>query len=233
MSKLLGKEDFGIIQEVERPSEELLRRLAKLPVPIVGDALGRTNVMDAGLKPLDPGMRLCGPALTVSTVVGDNLMIHAALKFAQAGDVIVIDVRGNTDYGLWGNITTQAAKKKGLGGLVIDGAVRDAGEIRACGFPVFTRGVNPRGGTKHGPGTVNMPISCGGIAVAPGDVIMGEEDGLVVVPLSRCGDIVEKAKERLEAEGKRLAAIDAGNLYPSWLTPALRNAGIMREEEDL
>lgn len=231
--KVLGRPGFAIVTDIERPDPSLIEKLKEFPAAIVGDGLGRRGVMDAGIKPLNPNMRLVGPAITVEVAPGDNLMIHAAMKIARAGDVLVVYAHGDTSAGIWGNILASVAVKKGLAGVVIDGAVRDSQELVARNFPVFSRAVNPRGGTKDGPGQVNFPIACGGVAVRPGDVVVGDGDGVVVVPREHVGAAVEEARKRVEAEEKRLQAIEQGDLYPAWLIPQLRERGVLKEDDVL
>ena len=192
--------------------------------------------MDSGIKELNRDLKMCGTAVTVETRAADNLMVHAALKVAQAGDVIVVSTRGDVSGGIWGELTNQMAIRKALAGLVIDGSVRDSREIAASGFPVFCRGVSPCGVGKEGNGQVNLPISCGGVAVHPGDVIVGDADGVVVVPLAMAEEAIAAARERVEIEQRRREAIagdDLEGIYPRWLIPTLRAKGVLAENETL
>jgi 4-hydroxy-4-methyl-2-oxoglutarate aldolase len=235
-AKFLGKPGFCVVPDIERPPRDVIDRLAKFPVAILGDAMGRRGIMDRGIKPLNSKTALCGPVVTVEVVVGDNLMIHAALKLAQPGDVLVVNAYGDMASGLWGELTTSMAIRKGLGGFIIDGAVRDGTELAESGFPVFPRGVCPRGGEKDGPGQVNMPISCGGVAVNPGDMVVGDGDGVVVVPRHMAEATIEAAQKRIDAEAARFDAIRNGpedGIYPGWLIPTLRAKGILGEGETL
>jgi len=231
-----GKPGFCIETEVERPAADLVRELAQYPVALLGDGLGRIQVMDAGIKPLLRSMQMCGSAITVEVHPADNLMVHVAMKIARKGDVIIINARGNIENGVYGDILNSVAKRKELGGIVIDGAVRDCVEIEKSGVPVFSRGICPLGGGKEGPGQVNVPISCGGVVVSPGDVIIGDGDGVVVVPKHLLQNALEGARKKLEAENKRLDTIASGKdeeIYPSWLIPTLRAKGILGESETI
>lgn len=233
--KILGKPGFCIVAEIERPRAELVHSLRRYPIAIIGDGFGRRGIMDAGIKPLDPALSMAGPAVTVEVHPADNLMIHAALRLAREGDVLVVNAHGNLDHGLWGEITTAVAIRKKLAGVIVDGAVRDARELSQCGFPVYARGVNPAGGGKDGPGQLNMPISCGGVAVMPGDIVVGDADGVVVVPASQAEDAIRCAQERLDIETNRLDAIRNGPaeaLNSDWVTTALRAAGVLEEGQD-
>lgn len=229
----VGKPGFGFVAEIRRPSREKIKAISVFPVALVGDGLGRRRVMDAGIKPLDSHSTFCGPAVTVEVRVGDNLMVHVALKLARAGDVVVINSHGSLSNGLWGAMTTKAALQKKLAGVVIDGSVRDALEIQELGLPVFCRGINPCGGGKEGPGVVNFPISCGGISVHPGDIILGDGDGVVVIPRDQLDEAIVLADQCREIEKRRLDGIDKGNLYPEWLEPMLHEKGILSESEEL
>ena len=231
-----GKPGFCIVPEIERPPIELLEELGRYPVAVIGDAMGAPGIMHHAIKPLCREARICGPAITVETRSADNLMVHAALKVARAGDVLVVDAHGDLSAGIWGGLTTAVAIRKGLAGLVMDGAVRDSAELAASGFPVFTRGVCARAGSKEGPGQVNMPISCAGVPVQPGDVIVGDADGVVVVPRALLKETLAGARNKAEKEALRMAAIhgeDPDGIYPPWLIPALRERGVLPKDMSL
>lgn len=234
-ARTLGRPGFCIVTQIERPRAELVHALGRYPVATIGDSFGRRAIMDAGIKPLDPSLVMAGPAVTVEVAPADNLMIHAALRLAQEGDVLVVNAHGNLDYGLWGEITTAVAIRKKLAGVVIDGAVRDVRELSQCGFPVFARGVNPTGGGKNGPGQLNMPVSCGGVAVMPGDIVVGDADGIIVVPSAEANNAIRIAQERLDAEAERVNEIRNGPpeaLNSAWITETLRAAGVLQKDED-
>lgn len=231
-----GKPGFCIVPEIERPPLELLEELVRFPVAVIGDAMGARGIMHHGIKPLCREATVCGPAITVETRSADNLMVHTALKLARAGDVIVVDAHGDLSAGIWGGLTTAMAMRKGLAGLVIDGAVRDSAELTASGFPVFTRGVCARGGGKEGPGQVNMPISCAGVPIQPGDAIVGDADGVVVVPRALLKETLASARNKMEKEALRMAAIqgeDPEGIYPPWLIPTLRERGVLPKDVSL
>jgi regulator of RNase E activity RraA len=165
---------------------------------------------------------------------GDNLMIHAAISMAKPGDILVIDGKGDRTCALMGSIMINACKKLGLGGVVIDAAIRDSEELREMGFPVYAVGTNPNGPTKFVPGRINWPISCGGIAVNPGDLVVGDADGVVVVEREKAASLLELAAHKVADERARIADIQAGkNLRPKWLEGSLRAAGILKEGETL
>ena len=179
-------------------------------------------------------MRLAGPAFTIEVRAGDNLMIHAAISMARPGDILVIDGKADRTCALMGSIMINACKKLGLAGVVIDAAVRDTEELRELGFPVYAVGANPNGPTKFVPGRINWPISCGGIAVNPGDLVVGDADGVVVVERDKAPGLLDAAAKKVAEERARIADIVAGkNLRPGWLEGALRAAGMLKEGEKL
>ncbi|MBY9006222.1 MAG: 4-carboxy-4-hydroxy-2-oxoadipate aldolase/oxaloacetate decarboxylase, partial [Candidatus Lokiarchaeota archaeon] len=167
--------------KIQRPPQELIEKFKPISVATVYEASGRKGFVNPKIKPIFRGMKLCGPAFTVQTVPGDNLMLHKALEKAQEGDVIVATVGGEYDYGYWGDLMSVQAKAKNLGGLAIDGCIRDSEEIIEMGFPIFSRGASIRGTIKSTLGLINYPINFGGTVVNPGDLILGDDDGMVVV----------------------------------------------------
>lgn len=220
--------NFGcrIFMDINRPSKDVIREFEAFSVANVADALGRFAVMHHAIKPINcPVRKLFGPAVTVRVRPGDNLFIHKALMIAQAGDVLAVDAGGSLTNGLWGEIMTAVALKKSLGGLVIDGAVRDSAYIRESGLAVFARGVIPAGGDKDGPGEVNVSIACGGVAVNPGDIVFGDQDGVVVIPQRDALTVIERTKEVLAKEKEYLNNIKAGDLFPKWIDDNLNKRG--------
>lgn len=235
-SKIYGKPGFRIATEINRPEGDAIRLLGKYPVANIGDGYGRRAIMDTGLKPLNPALKMSGVAITIETHPADNLMIHAALKIAQKGDILVINAFGCLSNGVFGGLMTAMALRKELGGIVIDGSVRDSEELTASGLPIYSRGVSPMGGSKHGPGQVNFPVSCGGVVVNPGDIIIGDADGIIVIPQEDAEIAAEAAQKKLEDEQKRIEAIREGpieGIYPGWLIPSLVEQGVLKEGEEL
>jgi 4-hydroxy-4-methyl-2-oxoglutarate aldolase len=192
------------------------------------EAQGQSGALASAIKPLDPLRRLAGPALTVDVTPGDNLAIHYALTCAKPGDVLAVDAKGYTEAGLWGDIMTLAAQEIGIAGLVIDGAVRDSDAILALGFPVFSRGLSIRAPQKNQPGQVNGPIICGGVSIRPGDWIMGDRDGVVVIPSGQVAAVIESARQRELAESALRKGIRAGasTVELLGLESALRRVGL-------
>ena len=220
-------------REFERVSPAVVAEAAKYQAAILADVAGRRGTLDR-VAPLLPSMRLAGPAFTVEVRAGDNLMIHAAMAMAKPGDVLVIDGKGDTSCALMGALMINGCKVMQLGGLVIDGAIRDTDELRELGFPVFAAGANPNGPTKFIPGRINWPISAGGVAVNPGDLVVGDADGVVVVEREKAASLLPLAAKKVADEAKRLDDILAKRaLKPGWLDGALRAAGVLKEGETL
>ncbi len=230
---MLGRPGFCVVTEISRAPAELVARIAQFPASILGDALAHRGNMDAGISPIRTGTRLCGTAVTVSTKPGDNLMAHVALKIAQPGDVIVIDAKGDQSCALWGDLMARAAKAKGVAGLIVDGPIRDLEELIEFGWPVYSRGANPRGPEKNGPGEVNQPISCGGVAVNPGDIILGDGDGVIVIPPDMAETALEGGAKRVDAEKDILDAIESVDRWPFDITTPLRANGVLGPDETI
>ena len=192
------------------PSPELIEKLAAIGSATIHEAQGQTGALDSAIKPIDPARRLAGRALTVDTRPADNLMVHYALTKARPGDVLVVDAKGFSEAGLWGDILTLAAQQAGIAGLVVDGMVRDSDVIIEMGFPIFSRGLSIKGTNKVQPGRVNEPIRCAGVTVHPGDIVVGDRDGVVVVPADRAASVLAAAEEREAKEEALRAELKAG-----------------------
>lgn len=178
----------------------LIEHLTALGTATLYEGNSQEGAMDAGIKPIANGMRMAGPVLPVQTRPGDNLMLHFAVTKANPGDILVVDAAGFTEVGHWGDVLTAAAQSAKIAGLVIDGAVRDAVEIAAMGFPVFARGISIKAPWKSQRGAIGERIHCGGISVSPGDIIVGDDDGLVVIARSRLDQAVANAEARQSKE---------------------------------
>jgi 4-hydroxy-4-methyl-2-oxoglutarate aldolase len=195
------------------PRDDIQRHAAaalRLGAATLHEALGQRGAVDPAIKPLDPSMKVFGSAFTVRCEGGDNLMIHHALTKARRGDVLVVDAGGYLGAGPWGDILTLAARTAGLGGLVIDGAVRDSEAIVQSGFPVFARGICLKGTSKCKAGSVGEAIACGGMLVHPGDVVVGDPDGVVVIPQAEVDRAIDLAERRARAEESMRQAVLAG-----------------------
>jgi 4-hydroxy-4-methyl-2-oxoglutarate aldolase len=193
-----------------RPTAQQLEKLKLLGAATVHEAQGQKGALDVGIKPLDPSLRLAGPALTIDARPSDNLIIHYAMTKARPGDVLVVDAKSFLEAGPWGDVLTLAAQQLGIAGLIIDGSVRDAASIIEMRFPVFARGLSVKGTNKHQPGRINVPIICGGVAINPGDVIVGDRDGVVVVDSREIEAVIAASQERESTEDKMREDIRAG-----------------------
>jgi RraA family protein len=228
----IGKPGFRYKTDFKRPASGILdayKSLMKLTGCLtgnVGDCLGRTAAMGSHIQGLSPGMKVVGPALTVNVPPTDNLMIHKALTLVQPGDVLVIDGGGNHSWALLGFLMVTTAMKLELAGMIVDGCVRDAEEIRNSGFPVFAAGINPNGPMKEGPGEISFPIHCGGQIVHPGDIIVADDDGVVVVRQEYAESTIGKVKSVIASEEKRLAEIEAGMTTRPGLDEMLKKKGL-------
>lgn len=222
-----------INRQFERVSAEDVRRAAEYQAAILADVAGRRGTLHGRIKPLAPHMSVAGPAITVEVRPGDNLAIHAAMAVAQPGDVLVVDGKGDLSCALLGEIMATQAQASGIAGIIIDGAVRDADTLSKGHYPVFSAGLNPCGPTKLISGRVNHPISVAGATVQAGDLVVADIDGVVVIPRDEVQEVIALAKEKLEMETRRLAAIREGDLRPHWLDDALRKAGMLSDGETL
>lgn len=214
----------------ERTAPELVAAARELPAAILADVYGRRGTLHGRITAVSPTMKVAGPAITVEVRPGDNLMIHAALAIAQPGDVIVVDGKGDQTCALIGEIMTTQARQAGLAGMVLDAAARDIEALRSNGFPVFSVGANPAGPTKFVPGRVNWPIAIAGVTVNPGDLVVGDADGVVVIERERVAEMIELGRKKIADEAARIAAICQGRLVPHWLADALQAAGVKSGE---
>ena len=189
--------------------------------------------MHGRIKALLPSMKLAGPAFTVDVRPGDNLMIHAALALAQHGDILVIDGKADHTAALMGAIMMNAAKALQLGGVVIDGSIRDVEELSELGLPVFSIGSTPNGPSKNIAGRIGHAISCGGVTVCSGDFITADADGVVVVEQALLASLIEKASHKVSAEANRIEQIKKGNIAAPWLTDSLIAAGVLKQGQTL
>jgi 4-hydroxy-4-methyl-2-oxoglutarate aldolase len=194
----------------EQITDPRLHRLMQLGAATVYEAQGQKGALNSALKPLDPTRRLIGPALTVDCQPADNLALHFALRRAKPGDVLVVDAKAYVEAGPWGDVMTLAAQTSGIAGLVIDGSVRDAESIVDMGFPVFSRGVCIKCTGKSQAGRINVPIICGGTRIRPGDIMLGDRDGLVVIAAEEIGEALRLSEAREQKEVEIRAALRAG-----------------------
>lgn len=214
-----------ILQRRRRASAQLVEAFAGLPVANISDCMTRMTAGGPRMRPLHGGGALCGVALTVKTRPGDNLMIHKALDMAEAGDVIVVDGGGDLTNALIGELMTTYARSRGVAGFVIDGAIRDIDVIAKGNFPVYAAGVTHRGPYKDGPGEINVPIAIDGMVVTPGDLIVGDADGMLCIPMDAADEVLAATRNKMVLEQKTLADIAAGKLDTSWIEATLKRIG--------
>jgi RraA family protein len=216
---------FAIHARARAVSAETVAAFRALPVANVSDCMSRIVAAGARVKPMHKGGVMAGPALTVKTRPGDNLMIHKSIQLAQPGDVIVVDGGGELTQALIGELMANSMIKAGVAGVVINGAIRDAGWIGAHEFPVYAAGVTHRGPYKDGPGEINAAIAIDGMVIEPGDLILGDEDGVLCVPFAQCAEVLVAAQAKKAAEDQQMANILAGTHDASWVDAALRKLG--------
>lgn len=196
--------------EIERPDEQTIHLASGYSSATLLEASGKKGALPSGIKPLSSRMKICGPAITVSSPPRDNIMLHEAIIAARHGDVLVVEVSGEYEAGYWGDIMTHAAVQKGIQGLVIDGCARDGNDIREMGFPVFSRGLCIQGTGKSGGGTINHPIQIGEVPIYPGDLVVGDGDGVVVIPQTEISLVLRMAQKREEDEKRVREQIQQG-----------------------
>lgn len=218
---------FRLYTELARPDPSIVEGFRGAATGNVGDALGRSAAMDHTVKPIAPGMGFCGVAFTVKARPVDNLVIWKAIELAQPGDVLVIATGAYLGHATWGDLTSRAAAARGLAAMVTDGAVRDLSGMVEAGLPVFAAAVTPNSPQKDGPGELNVPVACGGQVVAPGDILVGDEDGVVVVPRSDAERALAELRRIESYEHDLLAAINRGDLIPAWVDRLLGERGAL------
>lgn len=212
--------------EFSRVTPEQIARARQFQAAILCDVAGRRGTMDARIRALSPAMAVCGPAYTVEVRPGDNLMFHVALAVAKPGDVIVVDGKADSTCALFGDLMVSQGAAAKLGGFVVDAASRDTAELARGDFPIFAAGTNPCGPTKGLPGRLSIPVSVGGVVVNPGDLVVGDIDGVVVIPRAEVDAVLEAAEKKVAAEAQRIKEIEEGILVSPWLDDALRQAGL-------
>ena len=215
-----------IKRNFERPAKELVEAFREIPVANIDDNMGRIAAVDASIFPLNPNAKILGTAFTVNAPAGDNLLFHKALDMAQPGDVIVLANKGSLSRSLCGEIMSNYAKSRGLAGIIIDGCVRDSAALRELDFPVYAKGVTPNGPYKNGPGEMNFPVSFAGIIINPGDIIVGDADGLRVIRPEDAEELAKKAKAWHDSEEKQLEGIlTKGEWVRPWVDDKLKEVG--------
>ncbi|GAA5051885.1 4-hydroxy-4-methyl-2-oxoglutarate aldolase [Thermocatellispora tengchongensis] len=201
-----------VVRNVTRPDPDVVRGLRDAGVATAHEAAGRTGLVDPAVRPRQDGAVIAGPAVTVSCHPGDNLMIHAAVEMCREGDVLVVTVTSPSTDGMFGELLATSLAARGVIGLVTDAGVRDIATLRAMGFPVWARAVSAQGTVKASPGSVNVPVVCGGQLVRPGDVVIADDDGVMCVPRRSAAGVLERSRARLAAEEDKREALRSGVL---------------------
>ncbi|WP_426955434.1 RraA family protein [Muricoccus radiodurans] len=216
---------FRILSRGRKVSPEAVERFRALPVANVSDVMSRMTAGGPRLRPMHGGGVLAGPAFTIKTRPGDNLMVHKALAIAEPGDVLVVDAGGDLTNAIIGELMLAQMVRRRFAGIVINGAIRDSAAIRGQDFPVFAAGVTHRGPYKDGPGEINVPVAIDGMVIEPGDLVLGDDDGLLCVPFAEVETVHAAAAAKSAAEAKQMANIQAGTHDASWVDATLRRLG--------
>ncbi len=214
---------FRVYTKVERTPPSVVANFRGVSTGDVCDAMGRMGAMTPEIKPISPEMRAVGPAITVRLRPGDNVLVWKALELAAPGDVMVIATEGYTNHASYGGLISMACARKGLAGMVTDGTIRNLSVLREADFPVWSAGVVPSSPHKHGPGEINVPVSCGGQVVRPGDLVVADPDGVAVVPRHDAETVHERCLAVIERERQRLWEINNDPLIPAYVDEVLRD----------
>lgn len=229
MNKIfVGRIGFRYTQEIRRPEPKWAKKLLDYSTCNISDGMDKLYTMDCGIRQMFPSSRFAGPAVTVKVRSGDNFMLHKAISMVQPGDVLVVETQGCNAYAVCGDLMVSCMAKLEVAGLVVDGTVRDIETLREIGMPVFARGTVCGAGDKDGPGEVNFPIACGGVVVNPGDLVMGDDNGVVVVPQDDVEAVIAGADKKLAIEAKRRKEIAAGQYVKGGLDEIMRAKGIIQ-----
>jgi 4-hydroxy-4-methyl-2-oxoglutarate aldolase len=200
------------VRQVRRAPADAVKELARYGVATIHEAMGRAGLLAPYLRPIYPGARVCGTAVTALGHPGDNWMLHVAAEMLQPGDVVVFALSSPDDHGFFGELLATSFRARGGLGLIIDGGVRDISELQAMNFPVWSKAVHAKGTIKARVGSVNVPVTCAGALVNPGDVIVGDDDGVVVVPAAKAAEVAQASRVREDKEAATRARLKAGEL---------------------
>jgi RraA family protein len=221
---------FRVRTDVPRLPDEVLAGFAEFETPEISDSLNRLYALDSGISRLSgPDRTLCGTACTVRVYPGDNLMVHKSLDLARPGDVVVVSAGGALSNAVLGDVISTKAQHRGIGGFVIDGLARDLPSILALDFPVYARGTTPIGPLHRGPGEINYPVACGGVVVNPGDIVVADGAGVVIVPREIAVDLLVRLRGAAADLEKYIAAVRRGEFDNSWVDTQLQMNGCVYE----
>jgi 4-hydroxy-4-methyl-2-oxoglutarate aldolase len=222
-----------IVRAIRRTSPEISAGLADVGAAAAHESDGRRGALSPQLTPIQQGVRISGPAVTVSCHPGDNLMIHAAVEQVRPGDLLVVATTSPSTDGMLGDLLATSLRAHGAIGVVLDAGVRDVAELRAMGFPVWSRAVSAQGTVKASPGSVNVPVVIGGQVIHPGDAVIADDDGVVVIPHDRAAAVLDAARARIAGEGSKRDRLAAGELGLDMyrLRPLLAGLGVVYRDE--
>ena len=217
-----------IVRNIDRPDPELVKKLGEYGTATVHEAQGRTGLMLPYIRPIYPAARIAAPAVTVLCHPGDNLMLHAAIEVCRTGDALVVTTHSDSTDGMFGELLATSCRARGIAGLVIHAGVRDVADLTAMQFPAFSRAISAQGTVKETAGYVNVDIVCAGAPVHPGDIIVGDIDGIVVVQRQQAAEVVRACEARLAKEAKNRERLRAGELGLDiyGLREKLKNLGV-------
>ena len=223
-----GGPGFRVRKSIERPDPQVVEGFKEFENALVSDLMNRLYTMQRQIRPVVPFEGpIVGPALPVRVFPGDNLIVHAALDLADPGDVMVVDASGSDMNAAMGDMIATKASHRGIAAFVVDGLVRDLAGIERVGMPVFARGVTPIGPLHRGPGEVNYPVQCGGVVVFPGDVVVADHDGVVVIPREFAAELLERCRLKSQGEAEYVAAVRRGEFSNAWVEDELAGSGCL------
>ena len=223
---------YRVRLEIERPDPALAQAFRKFDVPDISDLLNRLYAPDPGIHCLTGDYTLCGPVCTVKVFPGDNLMVHKCLDVAKPGDVVIVDAHGSTNNAVIGDLVSAKAQHRGIQGFIIDGIVRDLPAIKELGFPVFARGTTTIGPMHRGPGEINYPICCGGVVVNPGDIVVADGAGIVIIPQETAPELLKRLESKASGQAEYLAAVRRGEFSNAWVDTLLTETGCKINGDD-
>jgi len=217
---------FRVKAEFHRLDSHLMKQFTEFATPDISDMLNRLYAMDPAIACLTgKHHQLCGSACTVKVFPGDNLMVHKSLDVAMAGDIVVIDAHASSMNAVLGDLVSTKSKHRGIAGFIVDGFIRDLPDILELDFPIFARGTTSIGPLHRGPGEINYPICCGGIVVNPGDVIVADGAGIVVIPQEIASDLLKRLRTQKASQAAYLASVKRGDFSNAWVDRILMEAG--------
>lgn len=223
-----------VVRNIKRPDPEVVRTLGELGVATVHEAQGRTGLMKPYMRPIYPSARAAGTAVTISSQPGDNLMIHAAMEVCKRGDILVVTTTSESTDGMFGELLGVSCEAHGVVGLITDAGVRDTAELTAMDFPVWARAISAQGTVKSTAGSVNVPVVCAGMTVSPGDVVVADADGVVVVPREQAAAVAQAGRDRIDKEAKTRERLRNGELGVDFygLREKLKQLGVSYVDEE-